>query len=44
LTHSEATAQLMAVSSIREKAFTTKPIATYRATPGPGGVSGLKAV
>lgn len=44
LTHSEATAQLMAVSSVRERAFTTRPIASYRATPGPGGVSGLKAV
>ena len=44
LTHSEATAQLMAVSSVKDRAFTTKAIATYRATPGPGGVSGLKAV
>jgi alkaline phosphatase D len=44
LTHTQATAELMAVSSIRDKAFTTKPVATYRVTPGAGGVSALKAV
>jgi alkaline phosphatase D len=44
LTRAEARAELMAVSSIRDKAYATKAIATYRATPGPGGVSGLKAV
>ncbi len=44
LTHTQATAELLAVSSVKDKAFTTKPLATYRATPGPGGVSGLKAV
>jgi alkaline phosphatase D len=44
LTHTQATAEMMAVSSIREKASTTRAIARYRATPGPGGVSGLKAV
>jgi alkaline phosphatase D len=44
LTHTQATAELMAVSSIRDKAFTTRPIATYRATPGAGGVSALKQI
>ena len=44
LSHTQATCQLMAVSSVKDKAFTTRAIATYRATPGPGGVSGLKAV
>ena len=42
LTHTQATAELMAVSSIRDKAFTTRPIATYHATPGPAGVSALR--
>jgi alkaline phosphatase D len=42
LTHSEATAELMAVSSIKDKTFTTRAIATYHVTPGPSGVSGLK--
>ena len=42
LTHAQATAELMAVSSIRDKAFTTRPIATYHATPGPAGVSALR--
>ncbi|MGZ6020684.1 MAG: hypothetical protein ACXWKO_18620, partial [Phenylobacterium sp.] len=42
LTHAEATAELMAVSSIKDKAFTTRPIATYHVTPGPSGVSSLK--
>ncbi len=42
LTHSEATAELIAVSSIRDKAFTTKPIAIYHVTPGASGVSVLK--
>ena len=44
LTHAAATGELIAVSSIRDKAFTSKAIATYRATPGGAGVSGLKAV
>jgi alkaline phosphatase D len=44
LTHASATAELIAVSSVKDKAFAAKPIATYRATPGPGGVSGLKTV
>jgi alkaline phosphatase D len=44
LTHAHATAELIAVSSVKEKAFAAKPVATYRATPGPGGVSGLKAI
>jgi alkaline phosphatase D len=42
LTHAQATAELMAVSSIKDKAFTTRPIATYHATPGPAGVSALR--
>ena len=44
LTHTSATAQMMAVSTIRERAFTTRSIATWRATRGPAGVSGLKPV
>ena len=44
LTHGDATAQLMAVSSVKERGFTTRPIATYRVAPGPDGGSGLKAV
>jgi alkaline phosphatase D len=44
LSHANATAELVAVSSVKDKAFAAKPVATYRATPGPGGVSGLKAV
>jgi len=44
LTHTQATAQMMAVSTIREKAYKTKAIATYRVTPGASGVSALKAV
>jgi alkaline phosphatase D len=42
LTHAEATAELMAVSSIKDKAFTTRAIATYHVTPGASGVSSLK--
>ncbi len=42
LTHSEAKAEFMAVSSIHDRAFTTKPIATYHASPGALGVSPLK--
>jgi alkaline phosphatase D len=42
LTHTLATAELMAVSSIKDRAFTTRAIATYHVTPGPTGVSGLK--
>ncbi|MGZ5956620.1 MAG: alkaline phosphatase D family protein [Caulobacteraceae bacterium] len=44
LTHKAATGELIAVSTTREKAFTTRAVATYRATPGPGGVSALKVV
>ena len=44
LTHASATGAFIAVSSIKDKAFTTRAIATYRATPGATGVSGLKAV
>ena len=32
----------MAVSSIKDKAYATRPIITYHVTPGPGGVSALK--
>jgi alkaline phosphatase D len=42
LTHGAATAELMAVSSIKDRAFTTRPVAAYRVTPGSNGVSGLK--
>ena len=42
LTHTQATAELMAVSSIKDRAFTTRPIATYHVTPGASGVSGLR--
>jgi alkaline phosphatase D len=42
LTHAQATAELMAVSSIKDRAFTTRPLATYHVTPGPSGVSALK--
>ncbi len=42
LTHTQATGELMAVSSIKDKTFTTKPIAAYHVTPGASGVSGLK--
>ncbi|HXA38896.1 MAG TPA: alkaline phosphatase D family protein [Phenylobacterium sp.] len=44
LTHTSATGELIAVSSIKDRAFTTRPLATYRATPGPNGVSALKPV
>ena len=44
LTHAQATAEMIAVSSIKDKTFTTKPIATYHVTPGAGGVSALKPV
>ena len=42
LTHAQATGELIAVSSIRDKAFTAKAVATYHATPGPNGVSALR--
>ncbi len=42
LTRTQATGELIAVSSIKDKAFTTKTLATYHATPGPSGVSALK--
>jgi alkaline phosphatase D len=42
LTRTQALGELIAVSTIREKAFTTKVLAAYRATPGQAGVSGLK--
>jgi alkaline phosphatase D len=44
LSHTQATAELMAVSSIKDRVFTTRPMATYRVTPGLNGVSGLKQV
>jgi alkaline phosphatase D len=44
LTHAQATGELIAVSTIREKAYTTRPLATYRATPGPAGVSALQVI
>jgi alkaline phosphatase D len=44
LTHASATGELIAVSTIKDRAFTTKALATYRATPGPNGVSSLRPV
>lgn len=44
LTHTQATGELIAVSSIKERAYATRAIAAFRATPGPSGVSGLKLV
>jgi alkaline phosphatase D len=44
LTRTQAIGELIAVSTTKEHAFTTKALATYRVTPGPGGVSALKAV
>ncbi len=44
LTHTQATGELIAVSTTKDRAYTTKAVATYRVTPGPGGVSALKAV
>jgi alkaline phosphatase D len=44
LTHAAATGELIAVSSIKDHAFTTRALASYRATPGPTGVSSLKPV
>ena len=44
LTHTQATGELIAVSTTKDRAFTTKAVATYRVTPGPGGVSALRAV
>ncbi len=44
LTRTLATAELLAVSTIKEKAYSLKPLATYRATPGAGGVSALQVV
>jgi hypothetical protein len=44
LTRTLATAELLAVSTIKEKAYSLKPLATYRATPSSGGVSALQVV
>ena len=44
LSRTQATGELVAVSTIKEKAFSTKALATYRATPGAGGVSALQVV
>ncbi|PZQ63776.1 MAG: alkaline phosphatase [Phenylobacterium zucineum] len=41
LTREAAKAEMIAVSTIIEKAFTTKAIRTFRATPDGAGVSGL---
>jgi alkaline phosphatase D len=42
LTRTQALGELIAVSTTRDKAFATKVLAAYRATPGQAGVSGLK--
>ncbi len=42
LTRAEAVAELIAVSSIKDKAFTTRAIATYHVTPSSSGVSAPK--
>jgi alkaline phosphatase D len=39
LTPHQATARLMAVSSVHERGFTTAPLGAWRVTPGPEGVS-----
>ena len=45
LTQTTATGELIAVSSIRDRAYSTRALATYRATQyGPGTLSGLKPV
>jgi len=44
LTRTQAIGELIAVSSTKEKAFTSKALATYRVTPGPGGVSALQVL
>ncbi|MFC3078814.1 alkaline phosphatase D family protein [Phenylobacterium terrae] len=41
LTREAALAEFVAVSTIHDKAFDTKVVKRYRATPGPDGVSGL---
>jgi alkaline phosphatase D len=42
LTKAQALGELIAVSTVHERAFTTRVLAAYRATPGPTGVSALK--
>ncbi len=42
LSRTQALGELIAVSTVAEKAFKTKVLAAYRATPGPAGVSSLK--
>lgn len=44
LTHEEAKAELMAVSTILSKGFETKPVKTFRVKPEPKGVSALTEV
>ena len=44
LTHTEAKAEMMKVSTIHDTAYTTSVLTTFVATPGPTGVSGLKEV
>jgi alkaline phosphatase D len=43
-THAEVRADLMAVSSITARTFTTQALKSFRATPEGKGVSGLKEV
>jgi alkaline phosphatase D len=42
LTKTQALGELIAVSTVRDKTFTTKVLAAYRTSPGPAGVSGLR--
>lgn len=44
LTRTEARADMMAVSTIVAKDFTTKPVKSFKITPDGTGVSGLKAL
>lgn len=44
LTKTQAKGELMAVSTITDKAYTTRVLKTFVAKPGPAGVSGLKEV
>jgi alkaline phosphatase D len=44
LTHEAVTGELMAVSSITDKAYETQVLKRYRATPGPDGVSALTEI
>jgi alkaline phosphatase D len=44
LTREAVKAEMMGVSTITSKAFTTKPVKTYRVTADGTGVSGLKEI